>query len=194
MLISTLCTVIRIEAPGLALRVKAKFGACSAARIPGFLLVFDAHSFLLSWCSEGIFVLFCFVSSYPELYYLTLSGNLVNVFKIDKIVSWAKYNPPRHEHADFLENAVPEMESSCLLTREALAACSTAAPCPCAIVLPVWHFPPRLEKNETIFIPLSLDREQGVSYICMMGGAWKKTEKNNGLITWSLNDSKQSMK
>lgn len=41
----------------------------------------------------------------------------------------------------------------------------------------VWHSSPRLGKNDTIFILLSLDREQGISYTYMMGSAWKKTDE-----------------
>lgn len=34
-----------------------------------------------------------------------------------------------------------------------------------AVDLRVWHSSPRLEKNEVIFMLLSLEREQGITYV-----------------------------
>lgn len=68
-----------------------------------------------------------------------------------------------------MENAVLEREYS-YITHEAPAVVWVNN-------LLVWHSSPRLGKNEAAIFILSLNREQGVRYKYMMGGAWKKTEK-----------------
>ena len=102
---------------------------------------------------------------------MTSSGNLVKTDKreIPRICSLSG-----HEHSRILENAVLEREYN-YITHEAPAV--MVVPAIWVNNLLVWHSSPRVGKNEAAIFILSLNREQGVRYKYMMGGAWKKTEK-----------------
>ena len=105
---------------------------------------------------------------------MTLSGNLL---KIDKIEIPCIYSLSGCEYSDILKNAVLEMESNYHGLVKHLLFVPRLSQALWVTDLFVWHSSPRLGKNDTIFILLSLDREQGISYTYMMGSAWKKTEE-----------------